>query len=367
MPTTAVLQCFAPWIFPRDYHDGCRRWAEAVSRLSLPSRCRDYSVERESSLVCQTAWLGPEDATRVVILIGGTHGVEGYTGTAVQVDVFQLMDSGQWLLPEDTALLCINALNPWGYANNRRCDGQGIDVNRNFVDFFQPLPSNPGYLHLRPLLGIADRAARSRALQAFAAREGGREYEIAFSGGQYVDAAGPFYGGMEPSFSRCVIDSLIADNGLAERQLAVIDIHTGLGPYGYGEIICDHPPGSTSEAAAKSWYGPGCGVPASGTSCSVPKHGLLDYAWHDVMTGGSCFVTLEFGTLGTDALFEVLLDEAAAWAQGAPPETLRQEVSRAMRSHFYPDDPAWREAVIFRARQVIQQALWGLTGRGMVA
>ena len=31
-----------------------------------------------------------------------------------------------------------------------------------------------------------------------------------------------------------------------------------------------------------------------------------------------------------------------------------------MRHHFCPDDPLWRESVLFRSRQVITQALNGL-------
>ena len=106
---------------------------------------------------------------------------------------------------------------------------------------------------------------------------------------------------------------------LAKRRLAVIDVHTGLGPYGYGEVICDHPPGGAGARTAQRWYGPACTLPAEGTSSSVPKLGLLDYAWHAIMDDHSGFVTLEFGTLGTDNLFDVLLAETRAERRGHPP------------------------------------------------
>ena len=361
MPLTSLLQQFSTQAFPVNYRDGCLRWAEALSKVTVPVNRRDFANDTDANLICQTAWLGALDARRVLVVIGGTHGVEGFAGTAVQVDWFNLLAAEQVSLPMNTAMLCVNALNPWGYMNCRRCDEQGIDVNRNFVNFSQPLPVNSDYEKLSSLLAIADITERRKALADFVQKVGQRDFEIAFSGGQYSDPQGPFYGGNAAGFSRKVIDALIRDYALAERQLAVVDVHTGLGPFGYGEVICDHPLDSASVNTAFKWYGPGCGLPLAGTSSSVPKLGLLDYAWHDIMDGGSCFVTLEFGTLGTDSLFDVLQHEAHVWGRQNAPGLSRSEVAAAMRAHFYPEDDIWRESVIFRARQVLQQALRGVS------
>ncbi len=43
----------------------------------------------------------------------------------------------------------IHALNPWGMQWARRCDEQGIDINRNFIDFNQLSPVNPHYAAVR--------------------------------------------------------------------------------------------------------------------------------------------------------------------------------------------------------------------------
>ena len=101
-------------------------------------------------------------------------------------------------------------------------------------------------------------------------------------------------------------------------------------------------------------------LPLLGTSSSVPKLGLLDYAWHAIMNERSCYITLEFGTYRTDQLFEVLLRDHQLWAQ-ADNDRARREHSQLMRQHFCPDDKAWKEMVLFRARQVISQALGGLS------
>jgi len=143
----------------------------------------------------------------------------------------------------------------------------------------------------------------------------------------------------------------------------VIDLHTGLGPYGHGEVICDHPPDSAGVTAARQWYGDSVTLPQAGTSSSVPKSGLLDYAWHAVMDRSGCFVTLEFGTFGTDCLFDVLLSDHQLWER-ADCAAERAAHRQLMRRHFCPDDPAWREIVLFRARQVIAQGLRGVAEGG---
>ena len=94
-------------------------------------------------LACDTAWAGPKDAKRVLVIISATHGVEGYCGSGCQVD---------WLgaglaksLPTGTAALMVHAINPFGFAWHRRVTEEGCDLNRNFLDFNQPLPENPGH------------------------------------------------------------------------------------------------------------------------------------------------------------------------------------------------------------------------------
>jgi len=349
-------------LFPHDYAEARTQWLSALRRL--PADYRTYSCEGAApggeSLATDVAWIGDERAEAVLVLIAGTHGIEGFAGTAIQRDVLQRIAADELRLPEATACLLIHALTPWGYAWRRRCDADGIDLNRNCVDFNAPLPENPDYTHLRPALFSVDAAQRQHALKRFAEHHGQTALEKAVSGGQYLDPSGPFFGGHRPAHGRRVCEAVISHHQLAKRRLAVIDLHTGLGPYGHGEIICDHDPGSAGALTAQRWYGDAVTLPLAGTSSSVPKSGLLDYLWHAVMDEDSCFVTLEFGSHGTDALFDVLLDDHRLWAAPAIDQTARDRQARAMMRHFCPNDVVWRELVLFRARQVIGQALRGV-------
>lgn len=350
--------------FPDSYISARKRWLAKLELLRLeqyyvPFPCVDIGQDHQN-LITDTVWLGSTEADNVLILLAGTHGVEGFAGSAVQLDYLRMLAAGCIQLNQNTAILLIHALTPWGYALLRRCDANGVDLNRNAIGFTQPLPVNPGYEALQPAFNTPDPAQRAQIFVDWENRYGRKSLEIAISAGQYTDPNGPFYGGKAPAHGNLVCEQLIQDYQLAKRNLAVIDIHTGLGPYGYGEIICDHAPDSDGAAIAKSWYGDAVTLPELGTSSSVPKFGLLDFLWHKIMNNSSCYITLEFGTYRTEQLFEVLLQDHQLWAQSANTQS-KLEHGFKMRRHFCPDDDIWKEMVLFRARQVLNQALSGLT------
>jgi hypothetical protein len=65
-------------------------------------------------LSTDVGWLGPDDASKVVVIISGTHGIEGYCGSGFQVD--WLASVGPSGLPAGTAALFVHAINPYGFA-----------------------------------------------------------------------------------------------------------------------------------------------------------------------------------------------------------------------------------------------------------
>lgn len=363
---TALLSASELALFQHHYTDTRQQFLAAANNAPRLLYCNAHELPvcapDDSALFTDCAWIGSDGAKKVLVVISGTHGVEGFTGSAIQADFLQQLTSKHWQLADDTAVLLIHGLNAWGMAWLRRCEQTGVDLNRNFIDFENPLPLNPGYSVLRDALMQSDKRTRAQTLQEFATRHSQTELEVAISGGQYEDPKGPFFGGTGPTFARSVIESLINEHVLGEKRLAVIDLHTGLGPYGYGEIICDHQPESHGAQTAQHWYGDSVTLPFAGTSSSVPKLGLLDYAWHAIMKDESCFVTLEFGTYSVESLFNaILLDhQVHAAADFAWSGQATRDAKKIMLSHFYPADDQWREMVLLRARQVIRLALEGL-------
>lgn len=291
---------------------------------------------------------------RLLVLISGTHGVEGYLGSAIQCDL--LPELPRLLEDERLGVLMIHALNPWGFAWLRRCDHEGIDLNRNFVDFKGGLPNNGAYATMHRLI------ARSEG------RVNGFDAKLldGISRGQYQYPNGLYFGGHGPSWSRQWLDSRKPSPVLQKvKRIAAIDLHSGLGPYGYGEVISDHPNNTAGFELARQWYGANTMSSALGESVSAPKTGLIDYFWHKLIGDRGCFVTLEFGTYPSDTMLSVLVEEqryAKRCRDAGEQRQLDNEHVVALRDFFYPQDSNWRQSVLLRARQVITLAVEGIGG-----
>jgi hypothetical protein len=264
--------------------------------------------------------------------------------------------------------LFIHAINPYGFAWLRRVNEDGVDLNRNHIDFSQPLPANPDYDELADALVPREIAgpvleAADRKLAAWRAKHGEQAYRLARSGGQYSHPAGHCYGGIKPTWSRLTIESIIADYKLALRDaVAVIDFHTGLGPFGYGEPICGHAPDTLASRRARAWYGDSVTSPTVGTSSSIPLTGHGRDTWVRLLDERVVFITLEFGTYSQDRTLTALRGDY--WLHGRGTVHWNAAETRCIkaniRKHFFPDTKDWKEMVLFRSRQILRQAEAGL-------
>ncbi|HJS37089.1 MAG TPA: DUF2817 domain-containing protein, partial [Burkholderiales bacterium] len=105
-------------------------------------------------LCLDVAVAGPENAERVLVAGSGTHGIEGFSGSAAQTA--WLLGGGAQRLPKRTAMVFFHAHNPWGFAHRARGTEENVDLNRNFLDHAQPYPPNPGYAEVHPIVTPAD-------------------------------------------------------------------------------------------------------------------------------------------------------------------------------------------------------------------
>jgi len=352
-------------VFSADYAAARERFLKAArdAGAELATYAHPLAGPNDEELSTDVAWLGPDDAETVLVLLSATHGVEGFCGSAAQIDWLK-----HGVLSENSALLFVHALNPHGFAWLRRVTEDGVDLNRNFINFSKPLPDNHGYDQLADAivpdaLDAETLTAANARLREYADYYGQAAFEAALSGGQFSHADGLFYGGKAPTWSRSTTESIIEDFGLAGRKrVALLDFHTGLGPFGYGEPICDHMPGTIGLALARKWYGQSVTEPAIGTSSSVAKEGLSDFGWQRMLGDTVVFIALEFGTYLFDNMIRVLRadhwlhrQETCAWKAA---ET--QQIKADIRRHFYPETTDWQQMVLFRSRQCISQALNGL-------
>ena len=134
----AVLSVFSQrYADARDQFVSHAETSSIVEKFShLPHTLKGPKNEK---LFCDIAWAGNPKADKVLVVVSGVHGVEGGAGSAIQSDFL----SRYRRLPADVGVVLVHALNPWGFAWASRNDDEGIDVNRNFVDFNAKLPVSP--------------------------------------------------------------------------------------------------------------------------------------------------------------------------------------------------------------------------------
>jgi hypothetical protein len=351
--------------FASCFEDSRARFATAT--LHAGARLREYRSiacgPDNAQLGTDCTWIGNPNAKTVLVLIAGTHGVEGYSGSAIAVDWLNHYAPG-WLA-RDIGVLCIHALNAYGFAWDRRVTHEGCDLNRNFVDF-STLPHNEYYTEIAELLLPSSLDAHSikvveGEIARWRERHGEQASQIARKRGQAIDPKGMFYTGNSASEARLILEKIAAEYHLSQREFVIaIDVHTGLGPYGYGEAQNEHPSNSKSFGLAQSTFGPSLTSPELGTSYSVPLHGTMQCFWETLCGDGRyIYLCLEFGTFDQEASRVAYRNDhwLHSYGGGDVKSAFGQATRAQMRNHFNPDDPSWREMVLMRSRQVIAQAL----------
>jgi len=300
----------------------------------------------------------------LIVLISGTHGVEGFAGSAIQCSVLPTVVD-MLRNQDELGFVIIHAFNPWGFAWLRRYDHEGIDLNRNFIDFERELPQNPIYNDIHDDLFANASEPLARVLSRWQDKLGESRFQTAITQGQYQHQDGLFYGGIGPSWSRKTLEKLCDNESLRNaRRIAVIDLHTGLGPYGYGEVINDHEPDSAGFNWATSWYGDEAKSALLGQSYSPPKTGLLDFFWHQLIGDRGCFVTLEFGTFPLDDLLLLTCREQRyhnSYGEDLRRRNIHHDSVVALQNFFYPRDEKWQSLILNRAHLILELARQGVT------
>ena len=134
------------------------------------------------TLAIDVGCFGARDAPKALLILSGTHGGEGYTGSAAQIALLAQRRAAQ-PAGRYSASCCCTRINPYGFAHWTRTTENNVDLNRNFIDFSARLPRNDAYLELHdaicPASGPSPRVPRRntrsmRGSRATASRHGCR-------------------------------------------------------------------------------------------------------------------------------------------------------------------------------------------------
>jgi hypothetical protein len=349
-------------------------YAEARMKFLAAAQARGLAVERhvhprargaaDEELASDIAVLGRGDARDLVYVVSGTHGLEGFCGSGIQVALLEDDDFAAAVERSGAAVLFHHALNPYGFSHLRRTNEDNVDLNRNFRDFRAPPARNAAYAEVHGFIVPATwppAGANEARMNAYVAERGMAAFQQALTTGQCDHADGLFYGGVAPAWSNLLLRDALRRHAATRRSLAWIDIHTALGPRGYAEKIFAGPDDSAMRARAAALWGADVTSIHDGSSTSARVTGVNFTAVVDECPGVvSTGIALEYGTVPLPAVFRAL--RAGLWLARHPdaPSGTRAAIAREVRDAFYCDADDWKGMVYGQARTAVIQALRGL-------
>ena len=332
----------------------------ACAAADVPAHAYQHSLfgPAGEALATDVVRIGPDQAARLLVLISGVHGVELFCGSAFQER--WLREGRHHDLPPDTAALLIHALNPWGAAHGTRTTEGNVDLCRNFLNFDEPLPEAPTYEAIaHAFSGPAGAAGAANVLRAFTERNGVPAFLAAIMGGQYMHPDGFSYGGAKPTWSNELLTGLLREHGADAQRVLGLDIHSGLGPYGYGTAVAMHT-GERLDRLRRHFGG----------WVEAPRDRPADLPGDYYETTGHCadgfvaalpgvdtmMVTAEFGTYSPERNLAALIDSHWLTVHGDAGDKSPDAIRREMLETHAPNDPEWHDAVWMRMQQMLRQA-----------
>ena len=258
-------------LIQRDYFSLRERFriqAKEYANAELTQHVIQAKGPKGEEISIDTLWIGSKSPSRAVLHISGTHGVEGYAGSAIQT---ALLEEGI-SVPEDSAAIFIHALNPWGMAHYRRFNEDNTDLNRNFLTNDSAFSGAPKAYETAEWFLNPERLPAKIDLflpQALwlILKEGFTTLKQAIAGGQYNYPKGIYFGGNKLTESNSFLRDFVLSRLKGIEELYVVEIHTGLGSWAEDVLFWPYPEGHPKTSHLESLL-------AEGLSSDDPEEGV---------------------------------------------------------------------------------------------
>lgn len=364
--------------FLNSYDDVRRHLGERVEMLraeGIAVEYDTYAVDQNADLYIDNIYLpATSETTNLILLTTGVHGMEGYIGSAM-LDVF-FEEVYPTLNRENTGILIVANVNPYGMKYMRRYNENNVDLNRNFIEDWEnfDLSSNKEYPKVESFLqpegkmrnAFWHEVAFYLSLAKEALTVGAGTISDALLTGQYEYAKGVYYGGNGDEKSTTYLKGVFADclDGSYENIIH-IDIHSGYGPR-YNMVIFNSVQDPTTEADAKEMFGYDYIIATDSEDFYETFGDTTDYFYRlarakesDKELYSTCF---EFGTIG-DGFFDSILslkytvDENRQHWYPTDDAITKEMVKENYYELFYPTETQWREKTIVDFKDAITGVL----------
>ena len=349
--------------FSKDYESARERFTGLVHHHQ--GKHLNYEIMQDSpngnALTIDVAHFGASDAENLLILSSGTHGVEGFFGSAVQLATIDLKLS-QILANPNCAVLMIHAVNPYGFAHLRRVNEDNIDLNRNFMtdeDRYEGAPQK--YAEMDPLLNPP---SPPQAMEFFwiksiskIIRHGFSALKSSVAQGQYEFPKGLFFGGKGASKSQHIISQNLRTWVGEAQQVIHLDLHTGLGKWGtYVMAASSNIPYSELEWLM-SHFDQDKVQSLNSDGVLYTIRGEFTYFCRSLFPNKAYYpILVEFGTYPVLKVLYALREENRATHWCKPQDPRLDQARSLLKETFAPANTQWQQQVVESSLRVVDQA-----------
>lgn len=354
-------------VFFDEYEDVRAHLVETVDTLESKGYDVEFysqSIGVEEDLYIDNIYIpSKEEQTNLIVLTTGVHGIEGYIGS-VMLDVF-------WneIYPDvnndNTGVLVVANVNPYGMKYHRRYNENNVDLNRNFIldwDSFD-MTVNKDYPKVNTFLGpqkemgniLWHEAGFYGSLVKEVIEDGADVISNALLGGQYEAPEGVYYGGSGDEVSTTYLKNVFKQTLESEYENIVhIDIHSGYGPR-YNMVIFNSVFDTITEEESMKLFNYG-NIIAIDSEDFYPTTGdTTDYYYrlresmgNDTSLFSTCF---EFGTIGDSFLDSIIsmkytIEENQNHWYPSNNSTTNEIIKERYQELFYPTEKEWREKTV---------------------
>ena len=387
--TTTTTQRTLTWnaceIYSLSYYEARSKFRTIVERtqqmndrvelISLPLPIIEDDDDGGDYTIDIAIYPGNQDLGSI-LHTSGTHGIEGYAGSAIQlamIDTLLKDDDAVLRIENRPTLIFVHAVNPYGMAKYRRFNEHNVDLNRNciypnFEKFVQSRdPNIAGYEDFRQFVSPTTPTFWSTGIPLLF-KYGYEKLKSVLVAGQYHHPEGLFYGGgptkYEPSIE-ILLGFLESRDSLWNELVAHVDVHTGLGKSGKDTLMFEddekyHSHSLEDQEQQKKAFPTAYSIitPNSKDKAAMSGYdltrgmftGLVQYK----ATHSRCLaMTQEFGTIPGILVGRALILENAITQHGDG--TQKERGRQLLQQAFYPQSTEWRSLVVQRGVALIYE------------
>lgn len=357
--------------YPTSYEDSLNHFNQQVERIKdiypeVESRTLLVPTNTQQRLSIDTLYIPQKDGKkeRLLILTSGVHGVEAYTGAAIQ---FEYLDN-IWnkKLNKHMGLLIIHTINPYGSHFQRRVTENNIDLNRNFSAKQQNFERRiDGYENFDPFLNpkVPVQSGALSTVTKFVKAiyklltYGRKQLAQIAIGGQYQNPKGIYFGGQATEPNVDLVRAEFQKVGLLYEKVLHLDLHTGYGARGQLHFFTSH---KTSKLEGFDQLFEGFHLDMGSDDDFYETSGSIDQFTVQTFEGQKVIpMTLEFGTMDSQTTMggfyslQNMIDENQGIQFGYASNQTKETITQNFLEMFNPSDEEWRTSIMLQAKEAL--------------